>query len=1013
MPISDDWDFNFAGKIISHIDGILSYDTGSGAQATVGQYVWGATSGAVGKVLARTGNNVSGTLTLTNVVGQFENNELLEQLSIVAFDGVINAEKSRIVLGALITGATSTRTLTIKFIEYNIDGVAGHGTFYGVMGVTGAWTNNENIQIGGATVCLADGTGTDNTSALGTTLVDGTLAVPGTANTNNCVIVNFDGGTIAIPEDAHIADATSGAVGYAQQVLGSTAIGSIRVVDSDTTGGSWTNNNTLNIRDVVFYDNLVAGKVFSVGDVIKAVGGTTPDVVGRVLAVIDDGDNTGKLILANFSGTRFADNEIHVLQSDDTYVKYGEFENTTAILAAATINGSARTLQRADQGGIFPSASLNILRSSNALYSYAADLYDELAQLDDDPPLEGNVRDQLYTILNSYVIPDLSFRFLEKGSFKDTANSNIWTAVQTVGALADIGAWGFFQDATNPTPQPDMYIEQNGSVLRQDWLEGNLDVILKTKTSTDPKYINPTVNALGQLINNGAFTVHVRPYGRTFDSNEVTQVGGIAVVALGNAKDLNNTTAQYSAVTTGGAGTFLAGEEAKTASGKRVIINTGFAAGGTATWNNKGTVNLANADAITGSVSGATTTINAVPTNVVAGYGTDIRVMVVQRRFTGGSTTGTYVLGELVTQTTSLATGYLMEDDGGTLYIEEQSGTFTATDVLTGAVSGATNDPTGTAAFTTVPKDIGGGVGDKNYTAVVSANITNASAQTVAKVYEWWKFCLRAESTYQVNTVGGLFSAYTEGKIYRRLSTSFSEVKGASAFGAKAGSLVITAQGVFIEKYTLDSADIRSIQLVANDGIAYDPPNLQTMQMTNLVTGVRGAIYRSTGAGLTTILRNEFGVGAVGAGFNQSGDANIKVAASVRSVSPLPNDVPDTGVLRILDPNGTGNYLRFVYDVVDRVTNVFHLQSGIGQDTIGAVTGAADLIAAANVHVVFVEEQASGTIVDNIVQYVADIPLVAIARIKGKQPFRTTSTFASTGASIGAVLGADNVVNLP
>lgn len=1013
MPFADDWDFNFAAKVISHIDGILSYDTGGGAQAAVGQYVYGATSGALGKVLARTGNTTSGTLTLTNVLGQFADNELLEVLSELMFDGVVNAEKTRIVVGATLTGASSGSTMVIQFIEYNIDGVAGHGKFYGTA-FSAAFTNNETLNISGSGVCLADGVGTDNDALLTTTLVDGTLAVPGTANTNNCAIINYDGGTIAIPEDAKIADATSGAVGYAQQVIGSTAIGSIRVIDSDTTGGAWTNNNTLNIRDVVFYDTLVAGKVFSVGDVIKAVNGTTPSVVGRVIAVIDDGDNTGKLILANFAGTRFADNEIHVLQPDDTYVKYADFENTTAILAAATINGSSRTLQRADQGGIFPTVSLNGIRSSNALYSYAAELYAAIAQLDDDPPLEGNVRDQLYTIINSYIIPDLSFRFLEKGSFKDSSNNNVWTAVQTTGALADIGAWGFFNDATNTTPQPDMYIEQNGAVIRQDWLEGNLDVVLKTKTSTSPVYINPTVNALGQLINNGAFTVHVRPYGRTYDSNEVTQVGGIAVVALGNAKDLNNTTAQYSATYNTGSGTFLAGEEATTTSGKRVIINAGVTgATGTITWNNKGATNLINTDVITGTVSGAAATLNSGITNVVAGYDTDIRVMVVQRRFTGGTTTGAYVIGELVTQTTSGATGYLMEDDGGTLYIEEQSGTFTGTDILTGAVSGATNDPTATAAFSTVPKDIGGGVGDIAYTAVVSANITNASPQTVAEVYEWWKFALRAESNYQVNTAGGLFSAFTLGRIYRRLQSTFSEVRGASPFGAKAGSLVITAQGVFIEKFTLDVADIRSIQLVANDGVAYNPPNLQTMQLTNLVSGVRGAIYRSTGAGLTTILRNEFAVGTVGAGNNQAADSTILVAASVRTVSPLPNDVPDTGVLRILDPADTGNYLRFVYDSVDRVTNIFSLQQGIGQNTIGDVTGAVDLTLADNVHVVFVEEQAVSTTVDNVVQYVSDVPLVAIARVKGKQPFRTTSTFSATGASIGAVLGADNVVNLP
>lgn len=49
MAISDDWDFNFASKIISHIDGILSYDGGSGTQPAVGQMVRGNTSGAIGR----------------------------------------------------------------------------------------------------------------------------------------------------------------------------------------------------------------------------------------------------------------------------------------------------------------------------------------------------------------------------------------------------------------------------------------------------------------------------------------------------------------------------------------------------------------------------------------------------------------------------------------------------------------------------------------------------------------------------------------------------------------------------------------------------------------------------------------------------------------------------------------------------------------------------------------------------------------------------------------------------
>lgn len=1011
MPIADDWDFNYANKVISHIDGILSYNTGTGTQPAVGQYVRGATSGATGKVLSRTGTVTSGTLTLTNVIGRFESGEQLDTLSELNFDGVANGGFQ---VGDTLQGATSSQTIDVLFIEYNLGATAGAGTIYG-NNMSGLFTDNENLDIVGGTagVANADGTGTDNDIAFDATTTTA-LTVPGTANTNNSIILHYDAGTIDIPVDAHVADAVTGAEGFVQRVYGATTQGSLRIIDSDTTGGAWTNNNNLQIEDVVFYDNLVVGSVFSEGDVVR---GSSSGATGRVLAIIDDGDSTGKLILANFSGTFVNADDLEVLQSDDTYVKVAEVEDSQPIvLTAAVINtpGGVRDEQRTDQGGIYPAGSLNIVRKSNALYSLCQDLFDELGQLDDDPALDGNVRDQLYTILNDYVIPDLSFRFLDRGSFRDTANNNVFTNYVTTGAIADIGDHGFLYDASNPTPQPDMYVEQNGVVLRQDWLEGNLDILIKVKTSTDPFYINPSVEALGQVIDNADVTVHLRPYTRTYDSNEVRQQGGIAVVALGNAVDLNNTTGQYRAAFTGGSGTpFTVGEIATTSDGKRVQITASdTGATGNVDYALKTGANLINTDVITGEVSGATATVGT-PTNLVAGYSTDIRVMVVQRRFTGGTTTGTYVLGELITQAVSGATGYFMEDDSGTIYIEEASGTFNATGQLTGGTSGATNTPTGTAAFSTVPKDIGGGVGDKNYTGVTSADITGANAQPVLNVYEWWKFLTRKESTEGVKLAGLLFSDTIEGRIYRRLQDTFAEVRGASPFGTKAGDLVIGAQGMFIEKDTLAVADLRNIQLIDNLGDTYDPPNLQAMSLVNIFAGVRGAIFRSTGSGSETILRAEFDVGTVGGGNNQAADSTILVGANTRTVSPLPSDVPDTGYLYVLDPNDTGNYLEFVYDSVNRTTNIFSLQQGIGQNTIGDVTGGADLTLDDNAHVVFIREQAAGTSLTQTVQYIGDVDLVAVARIKGKKPFKAPAVFGSGGVSVGVVLNQDEVVNLP
>ena len=1015
MVIASDWDFNYSAQVISHIDGVLTYDGGSGTQPAVGEYIIAGTSGAVGKILAETGDEIAGTLTLTNVIGRFVDGEELDQLSTLDFDGVDN--------GGFQVGDTIvdqvTGSMVVKFIEYNIDGTPGHGTVYG--NAFAAFTNNSQIDISGGTadVAEADGVGTDNDSAWDAD-PDGSLAVPGTADTNDSVVINYDAGTITIPEDAHIADTTglTGAEGYAQKVIGAIATGSIRVVDSDTTGAGWLDDNTLYVHDVVYYDALVAGKVFSEGDVIKAVVGASPDAVGRVLYVIDDGDDTGQLMLAGMSGTWDNDNEIHVKQADDSYVKYAEVEDAqNDYLAVALVNipaalGGVRDEQREDQGGIYAAGSLNIVRSANAVYSYAQDLYDELSQLDDLPAFEGNVKDQLYTVLNDYIIPDLSFRFIEKGSFKDSGNNNIFVNIQTTGALADIGDHGYFYNSSNPTPQPDMYVEQDNAVIRQDWLEGNLDIILKVKTSTDPAYINPAVEALGQLINSGDFTTHIRPYFRTFDSNEVNSAGGgIAIVALGNAADLNNTTGQYDAAFGSGVGTpFTVGEEITTTDGKRGIISTSDSgASGNITYALKSAANFVNTDNITGSVSEATAQL-ANPTNVVAGYGTDIKVMTVNSIFTGGTTAvAVYVIGEQVNQAGGGAyIGYILEDDSGDLYTEDVSGTRANGEVITGQTSGATNTPSGNAAQTDVPKDIGGGVGDKDYTAVTSADITGADPKYVLNVYEWWKFLLRKESTL---IQGGPGSASgVEGRIFRRLVDTFAEVRGASPYGQKAGALVITCQGHFIDKDTLHSDDLRNIQNIDNLGDTYDPPNLQILKMSNLIISVSAAIYRTAAPSSETIQRTEFKVGAVGT-HNQAGDNTILVAAQDRAISPLPNDVPDSAVLRILDPLNSGDYLRFPYASVDRATNVFTLASG----TIGDVTGAEDLVENDNAHVVLVEETASGTSVQNTIQYVtaSDIYVYAVARIKGKQPFKTTGTFGSTGLNIGAVLNPDNVVDLP
>lgn len=1025
MAISSDWDIDFVGlanrhpKEMRHIDGVLSYDGNTGTAPALGDWVIGGSSGVVGRIIAGSdlgGTSATGTLTLTEVTGRFFDNETLRVLSRVGFDTVQNGGFQ---VGDTITGPT-TESIDVQAIEYNLlTGTPGAGHIFGDSLTTG-FANNEALSNDGGTttVALADSTllaaETDNSALFPNCLVNGALAVPGTANTNNSVIIHYDGGTIAIPKGATISDTVSGAIGIAQEVIGALLTGSIRVINSDTTGGSWTNNNGIDIEDVVFYNAQVAGEVFSPGDLVE---GQTSGERFRVLAVIDDGDSTGKIISSDKTGVLTLNEDLNLLLPGFVLGnKVAQVETVvTTTLAAATLNlpNGVRTEQRDDQGGIYGrTASLNIVREWNEFYSYAMDTFDELSELDDLPPLFGDVRNQLYTIINGWRIPDLSFRYLQFGSAKDEGSQNIWNNFRSILSGVDVTDLGLLQTASNPTPMPDAYAEQDSVVYEQFWLEGPFDVQVKVKTNIDPLYIDPATPGLGQEIDGTIVIWRSRPMRRKYSIFATQELGGVPSVPLRNDNDPDNPTGTHTlSWDTGSAATLLVGEEftAVVANVEKrgvVTAQTGDAgATGTVEYVLKSGAQFANNDPCTATVSGKTFQPTGAPTNVVAGYGTDIKEMTVDVKCTGGTTTvSSFIIGEVVNQAVSAAQGYVLEDDGGDIYIQVVSGTFNGTNQLTGATSGALNTPTGVADTATVPKDSGVG-GDFNYNGVMSADITDADPQAVTAVYEWGKYVTARESTRIVG--GPSTAAGVEGRLFRRLVDTYLE-QDTAPIATFAAPKIIMAQGWFIDKDTVITADLQNVESTDVNGTGHVSPNLQVMEILSMVAGDRGALYRSATAS-TVIQRTEFDVGTVGAGNNQAANSTILVGAQDRTVSPLPNDVPDSGVLRIEDPNLNGVYLRFPYSSVNRTTNIFTLASG----TIGDVTGAADLVLDDNVHVVFVEEEATGTSINATVQYVANINLVVVTRLKGLKPFIGTGLFTSTGFSTNAIRDPDGVVNLP
>ena len=311
MTIASCWCIDYTCMTITHIDGNLNWDTGMCTVPSAGDFIVD-TFGCkfiVMKLLVTltgcTGTDAVSCVVNTGTTGKIANNDTLVGLDQVNFDGVI-CGAGGIKVGDTILGCTSTRTGVVRAIEYNDcmagGGAAGDGTIWGEFSA-GCWTNDECILVNCVAVALADGVGVQDAW---TGLVSCALLVnPGACNTAE--ILNFDccGTQVFIPNDARIACScvacpTEEAI--VQKHLGASD-GSVGSLITRCVNPAWVNDDSIWLRHVVFFDTLVAGQVFSVGDVIL---GATSAATARVLRVVCDGDCTGKIITAginNMCGT--------------------------------------------------------------------------------------------------------------------------------------------------------------------------------------------------------------------------------------------------------------------------------------------------------------------------------------------------------------------------------------------------------------------------------------------------------------------------------------------------------------------------------------------------------------------------------------------------------------------------------------------------------------------------------------------------------------------------------------
>lgn len=345
---------------------------------------------------------------------------------------------------------------------------------------------------------------------------------------------------------------------------------------------------------------------------------------------------------------------------------------------------------------------------------------------------------------------------------------------------------------------------------------------------------------------------------------------------------------------------------------------------------------------------------NQTPASTVSNYG--VKIGFIQSNFTGGTVeSGPFQFGETLTQANSGATGRFIANQNDTIFVENTTGTFNATDQLTGGTSSATYTPTATNVITTINEDLNNGNNAAPYNTVIDCN-----GKTMSDVYEYLKLATSYANYITIDNENG--------DIYRSADDGvYTDVKTAP-FGTIAGGVVYGARGIWFTNY----AKAEFVLIDAN-GTTQSPPNYQNVDVNHpSLNGCNVFVAEVSGG---TPIKNQYTIDSV--------TSTTIVATNAINV----NKTPITGSLRIGDTKYT--YTSFSGSTL----------SGVSPDPSSE---AGDFyIPLLDVQADATEEQS-----DNII-YSTDIDVITSVRKYGFKPYDVTTTFGPTGLTFSPILAID------
>lgn len=594
-----------------------------------------------------------------------------------------------------------------------------------------------------------------------------------------------------------------------------------------------------------------------------------------------------------------------------------------------TVNYTAKTVTHSTGTEVF-----TVL----AFFQWLAAKFAAEAQMDDDYPFVSDTP-QVYRWVNGWDMgDDISYKFLKSGAIESSDAQKLYSNLYTIGSQ--------FRNSM-------IYIIQSDAELTPWWSPGNIDVVIKVKTG-------------GALIDSGKVMVLSRDSDGLYDHNEADlSAGGRNPVGVNTFEDGNYKLAggvytgdiylDVDTIANFDVGNFAYGVTSL-ASGRIQGIDTPNTRlylcqvegtfGATETIVERATRDGSNLDG---------TATNSAVVDVIAGY-TNVKALFVHRKFEGGTTAGTWVFGETVTQAGTGATGKFIADVSNVIYVEHTAGTWNGTGQLSGAA--ATYTPTSTTAVTTLNRDLNNGAGAVPYNVIVGC-----ATRTMLQVYQYLKYITNHNSASVINGDAG--EEYRSAKE----TDSYTESKQAP-FGTFAGGVFFGARGIWVQDYAT-----AAFQLIDANNAQQLPPNYQKVSVGHAsLNGCQILVAERSG---TAIVKDQYTI-------DTTTTTTIVVTTEIDATK-----VPQSGTLRVGDWKAS-------YTSFSSTAKTFY---GVSPDPSGK-TGSLyvpqlDVLADA------VTEESANCILD------VAFDVKARVRKYGFKDYTMDTTFPTTGLAITPILATD------